>query len=184
MTAAPSPVGLATELERVAHLLRTAGPTAVDLADLLAARGWPSHTSGPTSIDDNGDVQLTSVEAAVDRPGPWVNIDDDLAHSMRTVWSDIGRLSSIVARIVAHADADSAVERTTRRSGSGSCLACARHVAGSATDRLRAGMCDACRKAWERDGRPDRAWWCRRRSEELAPAGPVHVDPTVAGSVP
>ena len=30
------------------------------------------------------------------------------------------------------------------------CEACRRWVPGSATDRLRSGFCDACRKAWER----------------------------------
>lgn len=54
-----------------------------------------------------------------------------------------------------------------------SCRACDRTVTGSAEDRLRAGYCDACRKAWARElarwtderrpGAPDRLAFERQR---------------------
>ena len=39
----------------------------------------------------------------------------------------------------------------------GQCQACHRDVAGGTNDPLRSGYCDACRKAWDRAGKPDRA---------------------------
>jgi hypothetical protein len=50
------------------------------------------------------------------------------------------------------------------------CEACGRTVAGTPTDRLRSGYCDACRKAWDRAGRPDRVQFQRARHCEVSAA--------------
>lgn len=50
------------------------------------------------------------------------------------------------------------------------CEACGRTVAGTPTDRLRSGYCDACRKAWARAGNPDRMLFQRLRHREVSAA--------------
>lgn len=50
------------------------------------------------------------------------------------------------------------------------CEACGRTVAGTPTDRLRSGYCDACRKAWDRAGRPDRVQFQHNRHREVSAA--------------
>jgi hypothetical protein len=69
-------------------------------------------------------------------------------------------------------------ERRGRESSlQGNCACCDRPVTGAANDRLRGGYCDACRMAWERDGRPGadpqepgnaRARWEADRRSKLA----------------
>lgn len=49
---------------------------------------------------------------------------------------------------------------TTKHSNpGGECIICGRWVEGTADDRLRRGMCDKDRKAWERAGQPDLEWY-------------------------
>lgn len=50
----------------------------------------------------------------------------------------------------------------------GDCLACDRHVEGTANDRIRRGMCSACYTAWGRDGKPDLAAFRAARKDEAA----------------
>jgi hypothetical protein len=42
-------------------------------------------------------------------------------------------------------------------SGAGTCAACARWVHGTAEDRIRSAYCEACYRAWMREGQPERA---------------------------
>lgn len=60
----------------------------------------------------------------------------------------------------------SAEDKQLQAPGSGECNACARYCPGG-PDRLRGAYCDACRKAWERAGRPveRRAEWEHNRKQ-------------------
>lgn len=81
-----------------------------------------------------------------------------------------------------------ATDRTQigRRSQITDCRACTRPVAATSKDPMRYGYCDACRKAWERAGKPDRAAFERDRPNYVpkddTPAT-VHVDPSQHGMV-
>ena len=65
--------------------------------------------------------------------------------------------------------------------GAGHCLTCARWVTGSTSDKLRAGLCDACRKAVDRARRADPtldrhgALEARRAQLDELEAGPGHA---------
>jgi hypothetical protein len=63
-------------------------------------------------------------------------------------------------------------QRYGRELSGGECIACDRHCSGAETDRLRSGLCDACRHAWSRwkaAGHPhDRAMFAFGRRAQLA----------------
>ena len=48
------------------------------------------------------------------------------------------------------------------------CEACQREVAGTVSDRIRSGYCQACYQAWRREGMPSRYQFELQRREELA----------------
>ena len=76
-----------------------------------------------------------------------------------------------------------------RQATGADCLGCARFVPGTPNDRLRSGLCDKCRKAYERASSSvtglDRATWARNHLAAMAaaPPEPVHIDPTQHGRV-
>lgn len=167
MTKPPPPIALAEALEHLAQQLRTHGDHATHQAQLLAARGWPTGSDGPTPTT----TPLTPLEAAALHPHGYTNIDHDLAKAMHHTWTGTHLTTTLLTRILAHADPTSA-GRTIRHTGTGPCLACGRDVPGTAVDRLRGGWCDACRKAWDRAGRPpDRPAWARLRWTDTHPSG-------------
>ena len=49
----------------------------------------------------------------------------------------------------------------------GDCIACTRYCTGSHNDRLRAGLCDACRKHRQRHPHLERGDWLLTRKKEL-----------------
>lgn len=60
-----------------------------------------------------------------------------------------------------------AVGKEGRPSSLASCGACSRDVLCQPDDRLRAGFCEACYKAWTRGGRVERTVFVRERRAEL-----------------
>lgn len=164
---APSPKELIGVLRSLILVLDVHGDRAIEMAGLLAARGWPASTMGTGS---RGNSELTSVEAAVDRPGEWADVDLDLAKALHDVWTRGLDARTLIAHVVSHAAPDD--RQTNRQPGSGDCLVCDRYCAGTATDRLRGGYCDSCRKAWDRyrakaGKTADRASYRRVRRAEL-----------------
>lgn len=160
---APTTAQLVIQLKALTRALEERGAQAEQLAPLLAARGWP--TSSGAAGNRGGNAELTSVEAAADTdPGTWRDIDTKLRWWITTTFAlaDLGQqmLTTIAARAAADDEHDG---RATGQAGTGTCLACDRWVPGTEHDRLRAGFCDTCRKAWERSGRPDRAAFIRNR---------------------
>lgn len=89
-------------------------------------------------------------------PDTWPPFDDPMIRQVEELFEHLGAAvthASSIRRIRRRIeDAVGPIGRTS--SLQGECLCCGREVAGTATDRLRGGYCDACRKAWERDGRP------------------------------
>lgn len=164
----PKPSVLAAQLRRLAKQLERDGKKAEETASLLAARGWPPGVNGGTSRSAD---QTTSVERAAgvnqERTIPttdrWADIDHRLAALMRLLWKAGLDIETIVADLLAHGDDADQIP-----SGTGACQACD-HLCKpreNPNDRLRAGLCGACYKAWERDGRPPKSDWAHRRSQE------------------
>lgn len=140
-----------------------------DLTGAPIADGWPTTLGG----DHGGNAELTSVEAAAERRANLdgtqravrdlhhehtVNANQYLLDAANALNACRRRLDEI-ARLVSGELPDG----IGRFSGAGNCLACHRPCSGHEHDRLRAGLCDPCRKAWERQGRPDRAEFIHRR---------------------
>ena len=166
-TRTPALSDIAERAERVAKLCRRNGPAILKMAELLAARGWPTSTLGDGGSRGVGDG-LTSTERAADNPGPWADADVQLAAATVTLDRALAAWAVAAGNILAHGDIE-ATERHNRQPGSGPCMACTRDVPGRENDRLRAGFCGACRKRWERAGRPDRAAFIRRTQADLNP---------------
>lgn len=181
--------------------IRTApkGPTQLDVvqrrlvAALARARtpaperdGYPTATGGSgargqrtiTVPDESGQpdaVPVTGVEATAIANVEHTRMDRDVVldsamEAFVHLLEAVNHLGAVTARLDA-LDRVSTPKGRSETGGAGTCAACSRWVAGSASDRIRSGYCDACRKAWERDGRPERASFERaRRKGEDEPA--------------
>lgn len=147
-------------------------------------------TFGTTRVDADGypimaqdgataDTAVSEVEGKKDAMRhAWNNLKflEDTAYDIVVAWchhvTDLSQYASGDAEPGEHVDRPSVV---------GECLACDRYVAGTASDRLRAGLCDADRKHWERHRgeHADRQAWLISRRAELAEKEEVqHIDPT------
>lgn len=136
---------------------------------LAVPDGFPARTLGDGT--SRGTSLLTSVERAAEsrvyHDAPPDNVGDairdvfEMLQAMADLASRVGRKIAFVRHVA---------EKSEGRVSSlqGECQACERVVSGAETDRLRAGYCDACRKAWERAGKPDRPGWELQRRRELA----------------
>lgn len=110
--------------------------------------------------------------------------DQELAHVRR--WDEARRKLALALEAIDHAltgllPPEQAPELPA---GAGSCACCARWVSGSANDRLRSGLCDACRQSVQRmchhDPTMDRGAAIARRRSQLAsePVGDVGTPAT------
>jgi hypothetical protein len=146
---APHPGKLARQLRQLAQVLDDHGERAVELAPVLAARGFPASTIGAPG--GRGNAELTSTEAAADRPAPFDNVDRDLDRWLELAFRVSAHGQDLITRITAHAALDTEHQgRATASAGAGHCLACELWVPGTNNDRLRAGFCNACRVAFQR----------------------------------
>lgn len=152
----PRPNTIADQLEHTAKLLRQHGPRALTAADERTAIGYPSSTLGDGT--PRGTTELTPTEASasqlLERGDRHLARQVDLALAMRLAWGASLRLQQLIVDTLGHADPDSSI--LPKQTGAGYCGRCTQWVPGSENDRLRSGWCDACRKAWDRAGRPDR----------------------------
>ncbi len=155
---APPPDRIADELEALAVTLRRHGRTALRRADDYAARGLPAAT---LSDGRRGGDTTSSVERAATHPDRLDTQRTHLRLAMRLTWTATLRLHQLITSTLGHADPAAITRANT--AGTGHCAACTRHVPGTATDRLRAGYCHACHRAWLRAGRPDRSAFARTR---------------------
>lgn len=148
-----------TELHAAINHICDTWPAVITQADEMG-RGYPAATMN----DGGGSSESTLVESQALDPrfdpahiallalAEWqqtirqIRRVDRAFRGVTTTRPNLGRVSSLA----------------------GQCLCCQRDVLGTAEDRLRNGYCDACRKAWERAGRPDRAWFERQRREQAS----------------
>lgn len=133
-------------------------------------RGYPTRGDASSTTDSGrySTVEHFALQGAPENPGdPWHTPDDPAAEArqwmadVRKLFAALIKLANDGRRIVEEIERRNAAlgnqPAPTRTPGGGDCTACGRYVSGATDDRLRSGYCDACRKAWERAGRPDRA---------------------------
>lgn len=135
--------------------------------------GYPTGNVG----SGGEDAPQSSTEAAAlsgyrlnsDGEGSWGNYEQDRHHELTTAAAEaLDRAAAALDTLMSQLDAIDRLATIQRTDPSGHCQACGRWVEGTANDRLRAGYCDADRKAWERAGRPDRPTFERQRRSSAA----------------
>lgn len=161
--------------------------------ELTLPDGYPAGGTEPVSGGDIGNPTLGAVlqrehvlESREDRDGDEARrvglaaVDTSLTVAVRALREAHQELTQITARL--HAG------KVGERTNMADCAACERPVANTPNDRLRAGYCNACRMAWNRQGQPDRVAFERTRrgldttpEPEVRTSGADVVDLTVAG---
>lgn len=131
--------------------------------------GYPSGSTGA----GGGGSDSSSVEAAViarlsgNQPDPVGR-----AASLVLQWIRATSKSSTAMANELKFACDPHEQVKGRVSAAAICMACDKPVGGTEHDRLRGGLCDACRKAFDRarETQPglDRVLWIRNRSIEVA----------------
>lgn len=131
--------------------------------------GYPSGSNGT----GGGNSDSSSVESAVmarihgGEPDPVGKAAGDVLLWIRNIAKTSNPMSSSLKFAL---DPHETVKG--RVSAAAICLACDKPVGGTEHDRLRGGLCDACRKAFNRarDIQPnlDRVLWIRNRATEVA----------------
>jgi hypothetical protein len=146
-------------------------PDAIDnLAD--AQPGYPTRTGGGGSS--------SSLDAAGNPPGLDRHLvtADPAAHDQRRLTTLIARTNSDAVDLVdivtrwTRSEVEGG-QRIARQVSGGDCVCCSRFCSGALHDRLRAGLCDACRKSWARSDKERGEWMLERRR---ALADELHSD--------
>lgn len=160
--APPSRAQLLAQLRSLTKILEAHGAAAEKMAPILAARGFPPAVMGDGA--PRGESELTSTERAAAYPGPWDGVDEKLVRWYVATFAVVTMGQQLLVDLASHAAPDDPDMQRAAGPGAGWCLACERWVVGSHGDRLRAGFCDACRKAFTRLPAPrDRAKFIRDR---------------------
>ena len=159
---------------RIAELLRILPELYAELID--GQPGYPTSTTGGGSatLDAAGhpgglDQFVTQPDQAAEDLRALRRSAIAAANSTRTA-TDVARRWLPTERVI-----DPAEPRP--RSG-GDCIACGIYCSGSVTDRLRSGLCDACRQSWRRwqersaheQGSGDRGDWLLTRRRDILAA--------------
>jgi hypothetical protein len=111
--------------------------------------GWPTGTLGDGTGARTADP-TSSTERAVLDPDRWATIDRDLDHALRAWWHAGLTVLTLVDQITAHAPDDDPVPAGTGPCTIRTCDTTCRPTAKRPDNRLRSGLCPACRDAWAR----------------------------------
>lgn len=127
--------------------------------------GYPSSTGGE-GVSTSEVARPTEVSAIAAIESTWADpVGDAISEIFTTMAEAVGLLLVIDDQrgyVLATGD-----DKRGRVSSLGSCSCCARDVACTPDDRLRAGFCEACYRAWTRASRPERGAFIRDRRAEL-----------------
>lgn len=134
-----------------------------------AQPGYPTATGG------GGSPRL---DAAGNPPGldRYLDVPDPAAHASRRIDTLLAQLLSAATELhsVVLEWALPVTDQPTvqRKASGGDCLACSRYCSGADGDRLRAGLCNACRMHWRRwqgdNPTRDRGDWMLERRRTVA----------------
>lgn len=125
--------------------------------------GAANTTTEAAALRNGADADSTEVDT-------WEEWERDaVADALGDAFGQLAEMAGIARSVTRNLDfVVSVYARANQRpAGAGDCLACDRVVTGAPNDRLRAGYCEACYRAWDRAGRPDRAAF--ERTREAAP---------------
>lgn len=131
--------------------------------------GFPARTMSDGM--PSGSSALTSVERGAEARGFGQPEPDSVGDAIRSVFDALRQMSVLADKMlhsVGYVDHVASKSEGRVSSLAGDCQACGRDVAGTQADRMRASYCQACYRAWLRDGKPERAPWEVRRMAELA----------------
>jgi hypothetical protein len=138
----PDPTTLAHHAQQTAHRLLTNGDTATRYAQL--AEAGIGYTRPNLNASVAGGDRTSVVERAA------------ASHERATAtawWNALDRLTRALTELEHAMNAllpKTPTPHDTPPVGAGHCGCCTRWVSGSTTDRLRSGLCDACRQAVRR----------------------------------
>ena len=164
------PIGyILTDLSAAHRNISRFGPAVREAhANLRDAQpGYPTSTGGGGSsprLNEDGTPSgldrhlLGNDQAAVD-----LAMLDALTRRLRNTAADIARIVDAWTGKI-EPGSQPVIER---KASGGDCLACGTYCSGAHNDRLRAGLCDPCRKAWSRSTL-ERGDWLLERRRQLA----------------
>ena len=136
----PTPAVIAAYLKRIASLIEHRGDQAITTARLLADRGYPTGNSagGGRSSDTTSSTERAALDGSA-----WTDVDATVALALRGVWHHATEVEHAFAKVLAHASDDDPLPV-----GRGHCQACTHFCKGDGeNDRLRDGLCHACKSA-------------------------------------
>lgn len=161
------PQGAVTDLDQVERRLIEA--VRRDLTGEPVKDGYPTGRLGVGGENAPQSRTEGAALAGYDDDGQPREPIHDPHHELTTAAVDaLERAVQAIDVLMMKLDAIDRLATVHRTDPAGYCAACGRWVEGTAADRLRAGYCDACRKAWERAGRPDRPTFERQRQRDTA----------------
>lgn len=157
------PEGAVTKLDQVERRLLEAvrrDNTGDPLND-----GYPSGFVGSGGMDAAQSSTEAALLAQYDRDGNLLPTRPDPHHALTAAAvTALEQAADAISDLYGKLDAIDRLATIHRTDPSGHCAACSRWVEGTAVDRLRAGYCEACYRAWDRAGRPDRVQFERQRN--------------------
>lgn len=166
-------------LERVGRSHGADGTRAEVMAGVLAARGWGTTTLGDGGPRGTSPTSSTEREALAERTplSAWKTVEVDYHRSVQALQKAAEDHEHQLLRILGHASDQDPIP-----GGTGYCECCTRFCRPDPTrdraeDRLKAGLCPACYRAYLRAGRPFPLgdWLRRRRASLTDERGQVHA---------
>ena len=158
------------QLEVIARLTAMQSHLADAIAALRDAQpGYPTATGGGGAprLDSAGNPP--GLDRYLNQPDPAASDLRLLVTSTLTMLNAATVAHDIVARWGVASDDHHEGGRAPRRTISGGdCVACGSYCSGAHNDRLRSGLCDPCRKHWQRSTLERGDWMLERRRNLLA----------------
>lgn len=135
-------------LARLSATIELLGAASLNLRD--AQPGYPTSSGGGgTSPRLDAAGNPPGLDRYLSVPDPAAQATRRIDALLRSLLNEATELHSLVNDWAIPVADQPTIQRAT---SGGDCLACGRYCSGNATtgDRLRAGLCDACRKHWRR----------------------------------
>jgi hypothetical protein len=131
----------------------------------LNQNGFPTNTGGEGSTPTlNESGTPAGLERYLNQPDPAAQ---DL-HQFTTTTTQLHTAALNLHRITTQWATPTKLNQAQRGT---ECLACARYVPNTATDRLRAGLCLSCHRSWARSTKERGEWLLQRRKQTTTPGG-------------
>lgn len=165
MTRTSSPELKRQHLEIIARLSAMQTHLGDCLANLRDAQpGYPTATGGGGAPRLDAAGNPPGLDRYLDQPDPAAHELQLLIKTTRQMLNQATVLHDIVTRWGAPSDNHHEGGVKPRRTASGGdCVACSTYCSGTHNDRLRAGLCDPCRKHWQRSTLERGDWMLERR---------------------